>query len=167
MNTALSKYDNGSGGATCTGALRFTNGNKLQQVVAMRILLADDHGMVRDTMSAYLETEGRAVVEAVENYHEAMKMLSNKGPFDLVLLDFSMPGMNGLEGLSDAIKAYPDQPVRHAQWDGAQSHRAGSGGTRGNRLSAQIHDRKVIGQRCSLYDCRRNLCASLCFGGYR
>lgn len=133
MNTALSKYDNGSGGATCTGALRFTNGNKLQQVVAMRILLADDHGMVRDTMSAYLETEGRAVVEAVENYHEAMKMLSNKGPFDLVLLDFSMPGMNGLEGLSDAIKAYPDQPF------------AMLSGTAPNRIAQEAVERGAIG----------------------
>ncbi|KIC48019.1 response regulator transcription factor [Tateyamaria sp. ANG-S1] len=76
----------------------------------MRILLADDHQMVRDTMSVYLESEGRAAVVAVEDYTQAMKTLANKGPFDLVLLDFSMPGMNGLDGLSDAIKAHPDQP---------------------------------------------------------
>ncbi len=76
----------------------------------MRILLADDHGMVRDTFSAYLETEGRAAVSAVPDYATAMKTLQTKAPFDLVLLDFDMPGMNGLDGLTDAIRQHPDQP---------------------------------------------------------
>ncbi|MFY0616674.1 response regulator transcription factor [Shimia sp.] len=75
----------------------------------MRILLADDHGMVRETISAYLTNEGRAAVVAASDFFEAMKALDQKGPFDLVLLDFSMPGMNGLQGLTDAIKAHPDQ----------------------------------------------------------
>lgn len=75
----------------------------------MKILLADDHGMVRDTFSAYLESEGRATVCAAPDYAEAMKALRTKGPFDLVLLDFEMPGMNGLDGLTDAIKRHPGQ----------------------------------------------------------
>ena len=75
----------------------------------MRILLADDHTMVRDAFSAYLEAEGRAAVTTVPDYPEAMKVLAAKGPFDLVLLDFTMPGMNGLDGLSDAIKRHPGQ----------------------------------------------------------
>lgn len=77
--------------------------------VSMRILLADDHGMVRETISAYLTTEGRAAVVAASDYFEAMKTLEQKGPFDLVLLDFSMPGMNGLQGLTDAIQKHPEQ----------------------------------------------------------
>lgn len=97
-------------GSTYPSELQQTQGNKLRHMNAMRILLADDHGMVRDTISAYLETEGRAAVIAVADYMEAMKSLSAKGPFDLVLLDFNMPGMNGLDSLSDAIKAFPDQP---------------------------------------------------------
>lgn len=78
--------------------------------VSMRILLADDHEMVRDTISAYLESEGRAAVVSVADYPSAMKALDAKGSFDLVLLDFSMPGMNGLDGLTDAIRSHPDQP---------------------------------------------------------
>jgi len=77
--------------------------------VSMRILLADDHGMVRETISAYLTTEGRAAVLTASDYFEAMKILELKGPFDLVLLDFSMPGMNGLKGLTDAVASHPDQ----------------------------------------------------------
>lgn len=75
----------------------------------MRILIADDHEMVRDTLSAYLETQGRATVITEPDYNGAMKTLSAKGPFDLVLLDFNMPGMNGLTGLTNAIKSHPDQ----------------------------------------------------------
>ncbi len=100
----------GFSGSTYPSELQQTQGNKLRRLGAMRILLADDHGMVRDTISAYLESEGRAAVIAVADYMEAMKSLSSKGPFDLVLLDFNMPGMNGLDSLADAIKAFPDQP---------------------------------------------------------
>ncbi|GIT88011.1 MULTISPECIES: response regulator transcription factor [Roseobacter] len=99
----------------------------------MRILLADDHGLVRDTISAYLEAEGRAAVIAVEDYAEAMKVLSNKGPFDLVLLDFGMPGMNGLDGLSDAIKKHPNQSF------------AILSGTAPNRIAQQAVERGAIG----------------------
>ena len=99
----------------------------------MRILLADDHGMVRDTISAYLESEGRAAVVAVEDYPQAMKALGNKGPFDLVLLDFNMPGMNGLDGLSDAIKTHPNQPF------------ALLSGTAPNRIAQEAVERGAIG----------------------
>lgn len=75
----------------------------------MRILIADDHEMVRDTLSAYLETQGRATVITEPDYNAAMKTLSAKGPFDLVLLDFNMPGMNGLAGLKQAITSHPNQ----------------------------------------------------------
>ena len=99
----------------------------------MRILLADDHGLVRDTISAYLEAEGRASVVAVEDYAAAMKMLSNKGPFDLALLDFDMPGMNGLDGLSNAIRQHPNQPF------------AILSGTAPNRIAGQAVERGAIG----------------------
>ncbi|ABG33059.1 DNA-binding response regulator [Roseobacter denitrificans] len=99
----------------------------------MRILLADDHGLVRDTISAYLETEGRAAVIAVQDYGEAMKTLRSKGPFDLVLLDFGMPGMNGLDGLSEAIKSHPNQPF------------AILSGTAPNRIAQQAVARGAIG----------------------
>lgn len=90
-------------------ALEQDQSNRLGQTAAMRILLADDHEMVRDTISAYLETEGRAAVVSVADYTSAMKTLNAKGPFDLVLLDFNMPGMNGLDGLADAVKNHPNQ----------------------------------------------------------
>jgi len=109
MNMTISKKRYGLTSSTYPGALEQGQNNVLGQAADMRILLADDHGMVRDTISAYLETEGRAEVISVADYVGAMKTLDAKGPFDLVLLDFNMPGMNGLDGLADAVKSHPDQ----------------------------------------------------------
>lgn len=71
----------------------------------MRILLADDHDMVRDTISAYLSSEGGAEITTTTDLTRAMKELEDNGPYDLVLLDYNMPGMNGLDGLERALKA--------------------------------------------------------------
>lgn len=91
------------------GELSYSHSTKAEAPISMRILLADDHEMVRDTISAYLETEGRAAVVTVPDYNSAMKTLEAKGPFDLVLLDFSMPGMNGMDGIRNAIQKFPSQ----------------------------------------------------------
>lgn len=71
----------------------------------MHILLADDHDMVRETISAYLESEGGAEVALAIDLAGALQTIRQDGPFDLVLLDFQMPGMNGLTGLIQAISA--------------------------------------------------------------
>ncbi len=71
----------------------------------MRILLADDHDMVRETISAYLRNEGGAEVSLATDLSGAMDLISSEGPFDLVLLDYQMPGMMGLDGLAKALEA--------------------------------------------------------------
>lgn len=71
----------------------------------MRILLADDHDMVRETISAYLENKGEASVHLATDLAGALEKIRNEGPYDLVLLDYQMPGMHGLTGLSQAIEA--------------------------------------------------------------
>lgn len=71
----------------------------------MRILLADDHDMVRETISAYLETEGGAEVTLATDLSGALDIIHKDGPFDLVLLDYQMPGMQGLTGMIQAISA--------------------------------------------------------------
>lgn len=77
----------------------------------MRILIVDDHDLVRDLIAVFLEQEDDIAVSAVSNFDDAVSKIGEEGPFDLVLLDFSMPGVNGLEGLERAIELNRDKPV--------------------------------------------------------
>ncbi len=76
----------------------------------MKVLIADDHDLVRDTLSAFMENEPDIQVTAVADL-EAACDAARKTLFDLILLDYSMPGMNGLEGLSKAMDAVDGRPV--------------------------------------------------------
>ena len=77
----------------------------------MRILLADDHDLVREAIAAFLASEGGATVAVAGSLPEAIAALEDKGPFDLIMLDYNMPGMNGLEGLRKMISASDNCPV--------------------------------------------------------
>lgn len=79
--------------------------------MALRVLIADDHDMVRDTFTMYLESSGTAQTTPAGSLDEALKLMQQKGPFDLVLLDYTMPGMKGLEGLQAALKISGGNPV--------------------------------------------------------
>ena len=76
-----------------------------------RILIADDHPIVRRGLRQILE-ENKAVagVEEAGTGHEAIKKVKT-GKFDVVMLDISMPGMNGLEAMAELKKLKPDLPV--------------------------------------------------------
>ncbi|AHM05436.1 DNA-binding protein response regulator, LuxR family [Roseibacterium elongatum DSM 19469] len=71
----------------------------------MRILIADDHDLLRDTLVMYLEGVGGFDTVAVQDFPAAMAHLQDGAAFDVVLLDLNMPGMNGLQGLREALAA--------------------------------------------------------------
>lgn len=78
----------------------------------MRVLLADDLDLVRDSLKLYLEQhEAIAQVHTARDLDQALSVADRDGPFDLILLDFRMPGMNGFEGLERMRAALPYTPL--------------------------------------------------------
>lgn len=81
----------------------------------MRVLIADDHELLRDVLRSYLEAETGFVVETVADLTGALDSIAAAGaaatPFDLVVLDYGMPGMDGYRGLEQAIAASAGRPV--------------------------------------------------------
>jgi len=77
----------------------------------MRVLVADDHDLVRDSLAAYLEAAGGIEVFGAPSLDDALALVEEHGSFDLVLLDYNMPGMNGLKGLARMKDANGGKPV--------------------------------------------------------
>lgn len=77
----------------------------------MKILIADDHDLVRETLAAFLSGEGGIEVETADNLDNACENITAQGPYDLVLLDYTMPGMHGLDGLARAKDLNAPHPV--------------------------------------------------------
>ena len=69
----------------------------------MKILIADDHDLLRDTLVLFVEGEGSIESVTASNLDEALAIMDAQGPFDLIILDYNMPGMSGLNGLKRAL----------------------------------------------------------------
>ena len=77
----------------------------------IRVVLAEDHTLVRKGIKALLEElEGIDVVAEAGDGHEAINAVETSGP-DIVLLDIAMSGLNGLEVASRITKDFPDTKV--------------------------------------------------------
>src|SRR5215217_3329691 len=61
----------------------------------MRLLIADDHPLFRDGLRSLLEARGIEVVAEARNGREAVELVRLHRP-DIVLMDLSMPELNGL-----------------------------------------------------------------------
>jgi len=77
----------------------------------IRVLVVDDHTIVRDGISALLSLAGDIeVVGEATNGNEALKLVSELHP-DVVLMDIAMPIMGGLEATRRISKEYPKTKV--------------------------------------------------------
>lgn len=77
----------------------------------IRVLLADDHALVRAGIRALLnKMEGVDVIAEAGDGHEALQLIIERQP-DIVLLDVTMPGLSGLEVLEESKKQFPDLRV--------------------------------------------------------
>lgn len=77
----------------------------------MKILIADDHDLLRDTLVLFLESQGGLETVCAKDLWHARDVLAADDGFDLVLLDYNMPGMNGLAGLETIKQRWPDLRV--------------------------------------------------------
>lgn len=76
-----------------------------------RVLLADDHDLVRESLRLLLVAFGQADATLARDVDEAMELMRSSEPFDLILMDYWMPGMNGTEGLTSVIDEAKGAPV--------------------------------------------------------
>lgn len=76
----------------------------------MRILICDDHPIVRKGLREILEQEGAVTIGEAASAQEALD-LARKHPWDTVVLDITMPGRSGLELLKQLKQERPNLPV--------------------------------------------------------
>ena len=74
--------------------------------MALRVLLADDHLIVCQSLKAVLEREGLQVVGEAADGREAVRLARALRP-DVAVLDVSMPLLNGLDAAREIQKACP------------------------------------------------------------
>ena len=95
------------------GRSRALPGNRLKRAIPsmIRILIADDHAIVRAGLKQFIASEKDMVVSG--EAADGMETLAcvRKGECDIVLLDISMPGKNGIDTLRQLKRSRPDLPV--------------------------------------------------------
>ena len=77
----------------------------------MRVLIADDHPLVRDALARTLHELDTAAEVLQAGDLDSLLRLAQAEPADLALLDLNMPGMNGVAGLRRLRQALPTLPV--------------------------------------------------------
>ena len=118
----------------------------------MNILLIDDHAMVCEALKYYLrELDSSVVVTTAGSLDEAFARPSEDIDYDLIVLDFKLPGVRGFAGYEAVAAWYPDVPVvilsgLIQQNDAFSLIEAGAAGVIPKRLGADamIHALKLI-----------------------
>ena len=73
----------------------------------IRIMLVDDHEVVRTGLRTYLETQdGMQVVAEASNGEEALQLAPEAMP-EVIVMDITMPGMGGIEATRRFVSVYP------------------------------------------------------------
>jgi DNA-binding NarL/FixJ family response regulator len=108
------------------------------------ILIVDDHPLTRSALAALLGQNGFSVVGEASDGETAIQQARELSP-DLVLLDLSMPGMNGLEALPRLREAAPTAEVVVLTASGTEDNLLGAirGGAAGYLLKSEPPERLV------------------------
>jgi DNA-binding NarL/FixJ family response regulator len=76
--------------------------------MSLRILIADDHTIVREGLRALIEKEADLVVVAEANNGKTAVQQAHQHTPDVVVMDISMPEMNGIEATRRIVAELPD-----------------------------------------------------------
>jgi DNA-binding NarL/FixJ family response regulator len=130
--------------------------------MSISILLADDHAIVRDGLRLLLEAHADfKVVGSAADGREALNEARRLRP-DIVVMDVSMPSMNGIEAAQAIGEALPATKVLilSQQSGSAHAHRALQAGARGYLLKQAAGNELVTAVR-ALHAGRRYLSAEI------
>jgi two-component system, NarL family, response regulator NreC len=108
----------------------------------VRVLLADDHGIVRKGLRFVLEQEpGMVVTAEASNGREALRMCEELKP-EIAILDIAMPQLNGIEAVSLIRKASPQTACLILSMHSDETYilRALSAGAKGYILKDAVED---------------------------
>jgi len=79
--------------------------------MTIRVLLADDHRIIRDGIGSLLNAEpDMEVVGEAENGHKTIRLVRDLVP-DVVLMDVSMPDLNGIEATAQIASEFPNVKI--------------------------------------------------------
>ena len=110
-----------------------------------RILLAEDDSSLRGFLTRALERAGHSVVDC-ENGDDAIDAL-DQGPWDLLLTDIVMPGMDGIEVARLAAARNPALRIMFITGFAAVALAAGESAPAGAKvLSKPIHLREIVAE---------------------
>jgi DNA-binding NarL/FixJ family response regulator len=87
----------------------------------MRILLADDHRLVREGLRVLLERAGMEIVGEASSGHDVLPLFDQFHP-DVLLMDVYMPEMNGIDATRQLIAAAPTAKVIGLSMNGDRRH---------------------------------------------
>ncbi|MEN3311421.1 MAG: hypothetical protein V7645_750 [Actinomycetota bacterium] len=112
--------------------------------MAERILLVDDHPLTRSALAGLLKQHGFEVVGEASGGEEAIEAAARLEP-DLILLDLSMPGLDGLSALPRLREAAPQCEVVVLTASGTEENLLGAirGGAAGYLLKSEPPERIV------------------------
>jgi two-component system response regulator NreC len=80
-------------------------------VVKVKIILADDHNIVREGLRSLIEKElGMEVVGEADNGRTTVRLAMELKP-DMIIMDVSMPDLNGIEATRQITREFPDMKV--------------------------------------------------------
>ena len=76
----------------------------------IRILLADDHLVVREGLRSLLEASGFKVVGEARDWREALKLARTLEP-EVTVMDIGMPGLNGVDACRELLREVPEMRI--------------------------------------------------------